>query len=63
MLAWESGELLVCASGSRDSFKGSATRASNIIIQDHINIRISHSGSEDQYKGDTRNHGWWYPYV
>ena len=29
----------------------------------HINIRISHSGSNGQYKGDTRNHGCWDPYV
>ena len=27
-------------------------------LKDHINIRISHSGSRAQYKGDTRNHGW-----
>ena len=26
--------------------------------RDHINIRISHSGSKDPYKGDTKNHGW-----
>ena len=31
--------------------------------KDHINMRISHSGSKDQYKGDTRNHDWWDPYV
>ena len=24
---------------------------------DYINIRISHSGSEAEFKGDTRNHG------
>ena len=26
--------------------------------KDHINIRIPHSGSKDQYKEDTRKHGW-----
>ena len=35
--------------------------------KDHINIRIWHSGSKAQYtyiyRGDTRNHGLWDPYV
>ena len=31
--------------------------------KDHINIRISPSGSHEQYKGDTRNHALWDPYV
>ena len=30
---------------------------------DHINIRISHSGSKGQHKGDTRNHGLHDPHV
>ena len=30
--------------------------------KDHINIKISHSGSA-QYKGDTRNTVWWDPHV
>ena len=34
---------------SKAGFKGAT---------DHINIRISHSGSKD-HKGDTRNHGLW----
>ena len=31
--------------------------------KDHINRRISHSGSKDQHKGETRNHGCWDPHV
>ena len=29
----------------------------------HTNIKISHSGSKGQYKGDTRNYILWDPYV
>ena len=29
----------------------------------YMNIRMSHSGSQAQYKGDTRNHAWQDPHV
>ena len=32
-------------------------QANNRGYKGHMNIRISHSGSKAQYKGDTRNHG------
>ena len=31
--------------------------------KDHINTRISHSGSKAQYKGDIRYDGLWDPYA
>ena len=31
--------------------------------KDHINMRVSRSGSNAQYKGDNRNHVLWDPYV
>ena len=34
------------------------TRAVDRGTKDHMSIRISHIGSKDQDKGDTKNHGW-----
>ena len=43
--------------------KGTRPQASCKAPKDHIDTRISHSGSKAQYKGDIRNHGWKDPYV
>ena len=45
------------------SYPGSLSPAYNRGPKDHINVRISHSGSKAQNKGDTRIHGLWDPYV